>query len=87
MSVLDRINNGPKYFVLTFVLCGVIAGIVLAVIAVYIVRRHTHSREKLAQLASTTDSAEASKDYQVKTLFFFSPYMYIYKLNNTHIVR
>jgi len=64
VSVYDRINNGPKYFVLTFVLCGVIAGIVLAVIAIYIVRRHTHSREKLAQLASTSDSAEAEKDYQ-----------------------
>ncbi len=59
------VDNQPKYFVLTFVLCGVIAGIVLAVITIYIVRRQVVSKEKLAQLASTGDGTEASKDYQV----------------------
>ena len=63
----EEINhNGPKYFVLTFVLCGCIAGLVLAGIALYVVRRHSQSREKLAQIAGTSaDSGEASKDYQV----------------------
>ncbi|KAK2162403.1 hypothetical protein LSH36_99g02010 [Paralvinella palmiformis] len=56
--------NRPRYFVLTFVLCGVILGIVLSVIAIYIVRRHLQSKEKLAQLSTTTDGVEASSDYQ-----------------------
>ena len=64
VSVLD--SAGPKYFVLTFVLCGSIAGVVLAVVALYIVRRHSLSKDKLKQLASTShDGNEASKDYQV----------------------
>ena len=70
VSVLDR--NGPKYFVLTFVLCGCIAGIVLAVIALYIVRKHSQSKEKLAQLAAAGEGNEASKDYQVSTLILTS---------------
>ena len=65
-SKISISDNKPKYFVLTFVLCGVIAGTVLAVIAIYIVRRYARSKEKLAQLASTSgDGQEASKDYQV----------------------
>ena len=63
---MDERRNGPKYFVLTFVLCGSIAGIVLAVIAVYIVRQHSRTKEKLAQLTNTNDGTEATKDYQVR---------------------
>ena len=59
-------RNGPKYFVLTFVLCGCIAGIVLAVTALYIIRRHARSKEKLHALAAQGDGNEASKDYQVR---------------------
>jgi protein tyrosine phosphatase len=62
VSVLE--NNGPKYFVLTFVLCGCIAAIVLAVITLYIVRRHHQSKEKLAQLAGAGEANDSSKDYQ-----------------------
>ena len=49
---------------LTFVLCGSIAGIVLAVIVVFVVRQHTRTKEKLQQL-TTNDGTEATKDYQV----------------------
>lgn len=64
VSVLD--TTGPKYFVLTFVLCGSVAGVVLAVVAIYIVRRHSQSKDKLKQLANAGhDGQEASKDYQV----------------------
>ncbi|KAI0226679.1 Receptor-type tyrosine-protein phosphatase N2 [Lamellibrachia satsuma] len=64
ISIFDK--NEPKFFVLTFVLCGMVAAVVLVIIVVYIVRRHNHSKEKLAQLASAgaDDSVEASKDYQ-----------------------
>ena len=53
------------YVVLTFILVGSIAGVVLAVTIIYLLKRHRRSREKLAQLASTGDGNEASKDYQV----------------------
>ena len=54
---------------LTFVLCGIIAGCVLAVVALYVIRRHTRSKEKLRQLAGgNPDQLEASKDYQVGSL-------------------
>ncbi|KAK7110429.1 hypothetical protein V1264_014306 [Littorina saxatilis] len=50
--------------VLTFILVGSIAGVVLAVTIIYLLKRHRRSRDKLAQLASTGDGNEASKDYQ-----------------------
>ena len=54
---------------LTFVLCGIIAGCVLAVVALYVIRRHARSKEKLRQLAGgNPDQLEASKDYQVGTI-------------------
>jgi hypothetical protein len=53
------------YVVLTFILVGSIAGVVLAVTILYLIKRHRRSRDKLAQLASTGDGNEASKDYQV----------------------
>ena len=66
VSVEEARNyNGPKYFVITFVLCGVIAGCVLAVVALYVVRRHSRSKQKLMHLAGQGDGLEASKDYQV----------------------
>ncbi|KAK7494260.1 hypothetical protein BaRGS_00014542 [Batillaria attramentaria] len=52
------------YVVLTFILVGSIAGVVLAVTIIYLLKRHRRSREKLAQLAATGDGNEASKDYQ-----------------------
>ncbi|KAK3587922.1 hypothetical protein CHS0354_014441, partial [Potamilus streckersoni] len=62
---VDIKARDDRYFVLTFVLCGCIAGILLAVVVIYLIRRNTISKEKLAQLSSTTtDVNEASKDYQ-----------------------
>ncbi|XP_074662074.1 receptor-type tyrosine-protein phosphatase N2-like [Tubulanus polymorphus] len=64
-SELEIDKSGtPKYFLLTFILCGCIAGILLAVIALYLVKRHTRARQKLAQLSGQGDPVEASKDYQ-----------------------
>ena len=69
MSVDEAPNyHGPRYFVITFVLCGVIAGCVLAVVALYVVRRHSRSKQKLMQLAGQGEGLEASKDYQVRVL-------------------
>lgn len=57
--------NDDRYFVLTFVLCGCIAGILLAVVVIYLIRRNSRSKEKLQQLTAAQDGNEAaSKDYQ-----------------------
>lgn len=66
VDIEETADQGPKYFVLTFVLCGVIAGVVLAVIAVYMVKRHSHFKNKLINLAAASnDTPAASSDYQV----------------------
>ncbi|XP_071111973.1 receptor-type tyrosine-protein phosphatase N2-like [Haliotis cracherodii] len=58
------LKKDNKYVVLTFILVGSIAGILLAVVVIYIIKRHTRSKEKLAQLSATGEGNEASKDYQ-----------------------
>lgn len=64
MTVEVKKQDGG-YVVLTFILVGSIAGVVLAVTIIYLIKRHRRSRDKLAQLAATADGNEASKDYQV----------------------
>jgi heme/copper-type cytochrome/quinol oxidase subunit 2 len=49
--------------VATFLLCGVIIAVLVAATALYVIRRHARSREKLQNL--TAPDTEASKDYQV----------------------
>ena len=62
--------NDDRYFVLTFVLCGCIAGILLAVVVIYLIRRNSRSKAKLQQIASVQETGEAaSKDYQVSKIF------------------
>ncbi|XP_052246751.1 receptor-type tyrosine-protein phosphatase N2-like isoform X2 [Dreissena polymorpha] len=58
--------HDDRYFILTFVLCGCIAGILLAVFVVYLIRRNSRSKDKLQQItAGPEGNAEAaSKDYQ-----------------------
>ncbi|KAH3719557.1 hypothetical protein DPMN_062394 [Dreissena polymorpha] len=68
--------HDDRYFILTFVLCGCIAGILLAVFVVYLIRRNSRSKDKLQQItAGPEGNAEAaSKDYQVGMLLFFLQY-------------
>ncbi|PNF34880.1 Receptor-type tyrosine-protein phosphatase N2 [Cryptotermes secundus] len=51
-----------ELYVATFLLCGVIAAVLIAAAALYVIRRHARSREKLQNL--TAPDTEASKDYQ-----------------------
>ena len=53
------------HLVLTFVLVGSVAGVVLAVTTIYLLKRHRRSQHKLVQLATGVERDEASKDYQV----------------------
>ncbi|GFS10134.1 receptor-type tyrosine-protein phosphatase N2 [Elysia marginata] len=59
-----ELKQNNRYVVLTFILVGTIAGVVLAVVTIYLIKRHSRSRHKLQQLASNPDGNEASKDYQ-----------------------
>ena len=59
-------KKGAGNVVITFILVGSIAGVVLAVTIIYLLKRHRRSQEKLAQLATSGDGNEASKDYQVE---------------------
>ena len=58
-----------KYFEITFILCGCIAGILIAVVVIYLCRRNSRSKEKLQQITSGQEGNDAaSKDYQVCSL-------------------
>ncbi|KAL4222022.1 hypothetical protein ACF0H5_018067 [Mactra antiquata] len=58
-------SGDDRYFVLTFVLCGCIALILLAVVVIYLIRRNSRSKEKLQQITAPQEGNEAaSKDYQ-----------------------
>lgn len=59
--------SDDRYIVLSFVLCGCIAGILLASVIIFLIRRNSRSKQKLAQLSSgpTGEGNEPSQDYQV----------------------
>ncbi|XP_062577396.1 receptor-type tyrosine-protein phosphatase N2-like [Saccostrea cucullata] len=57
--------SDDRYIVLSFVLCGCIAGILLASVIIFLIRRNSKSKKKLAQLSGTTgEGNEPSQDYQ-----------------------
>lgn len=58
--------SDDRYIVLSFVLCGCIAGILLASVIIFLIRRNSRSKQKLAQLSSgpTGEGNEPSQDYQ-----------------------
>lgn len=62
VSVLSLENDNKKLFIVTFIVCGCIAGVLIGVAVVYVVRRHARSREKLQNLAHP--ETEPSHDYQ-----------------------
>ncbi|XP_055937784.1 receptor-type tyrosine-protein phosphatase N2-like [Argiope bruennichi] len=55
-------DHDQRLVILTFALCGGVAGILLAAVAAYLVRRHSKSRDKLQNI--TQPDTEASQDYQ-----------------------
>lgn len=61
-----EVKQDNRYVVPTFALVGTIAAVVLTVVGIYLCKRHSRSKKKLAQLATNGDGNEASKDYQVK---------------------
>lgn len=64
MQIKDLAGD-HRDFVLTFVICGCIAGVLIAVVAIYLIQRHTRVKEKLRELTASGDGTEASADYQV----------------------
>ncbi|KDR20994.1 Receptor-type tyrosine-protein phosphatase N2 [Zootermopsis nevadensis] len=56
------LDTEHKLYVATFLICGVIAAVLIAASALFVIRRHARSREKLQSL--TAPETEASRDYQ-----------------------
>ena len=54
-----------ELYIATFLLCGVFVAVLIAASALFVIRRHARSREKLQNLAAP--DTEASKDYQVRS--------------------
>ncbi|CAL1542082.1 unnamed protein product, partial [Lymnaea stagnalis] len=48
-----EVKQNNRYVVLTFILVGTIAGVVLAVVTIYLIKRHARSKQKLTQLSTT----------------------------------
>ncbi|GFY07696.1 reverse transcriptase domain-containing protein [Trichonephila clavipes] len=55
-------DHDKRLVILTLALCGGVAGILLAAITAYLVKRHSRSRDKLQNI--TQPDTEASQDYQ-----------------------
>lgn len=60
VSHLD--SDQQQLYLLSFLLCGVIAAATIGGLALFVIRRHAHTRDKLSGLAQP--DSEASKDYQ-----------------------
>lgn len=52
-----------QLWILSFLLCGVIAAVAISGAALFVIKRHSRTRDKLQNL--TQPDSEASKDYQV----------------------
>ncbi|XP_021948185.1 uncharacterized protein LOC110845934 isoform X2 [Folsomia candida] len=53
-----------QIYVATFAVCGLVAAVLVAAVAIFLVRKHSKSREKLVRLSQDDPSFEACKDYQ-----------------------
>ncbi|RZF34997.1 hypothetical protein LSTR_LSTR015400 [Laodelphax striatellus] len=60
MSLVSEADH--NLYVFSFILIGVVGAVVISAAALYVIRRHAASREKLQNL--TAPDTEASKDYQ-----------------------
>ena len=60
-------SDQRQMWILSFLLCGVIAAVAIAGAALFVIKRHSRTRDKLQNL--TQPDSEASKDYQVRFLY------------------
>lgn len=56
------INNTNQFYIVLFMVCGVLGAMILAALVLILIKRHIKSREKLQGLSRP--DTEASKDYQ-----------------------
>ncbi|KAJ8957783.1 hypothetical protein NQ314_006496, partial [Rhamnusium bicolor] len=56
------LNNENQFYIVIYMVCGVLAAMIVAAILLILIRRHIKSKEKLQGLARP--DTEASKDYQ-----------------------
>lgn len=62
---VDQDPTSTKLFIATFAVCGIIAAVLVAAAALFLVRKHAKSKEKMVRLSQDDPSYEACKDYQV----------------------
>ena len=53
------------YLITMYVLCGVVGVIIAAALAVYVMRRHAHLKDKIAKWAGGKGVDETTNEYQV----------------------
>lgn len=56
------LGNNDQFYIVIFMVCGVLLAMIIATALLIVIRRHLKSREKLQGL--TRPETEASKDYQ-----------------------
>lgn len=65
---LEQDPTSNKMFIATFAVCGLVAAVLVAAVALFLVRKHAKSKEKIVRLSQEDPSYEACKDYQVRFL-------------------
>jgi hypothetical protein len=65
----DRDPASNQIYIATFAVCGLVAAVLVAAVAIFLIRKHSKSREKLVRLSQNDPSFEACKDYQVLDSF------------------
>ncbi|CAL8095283.1 unnamed protein product [Orchesella dallaii] len=61
---VDQDPTSNRMFIATFAVCGLVAAVLISAVALFLVRKHAKSKEKLVRLSQDDPSYEACKDYQ-----------------------
>lgn len=69
---VDQDPMSNRMFITTFAVCGLVAAVLVSAVAIFLVRKHAKSKEKLVRLSQDDPSYEACKDYQVRSECFFN---------------
>ncbi|XP_078573302.1 receptor-type tyrosine-protein phosphatase N2-like isoform X4 [Branchiostoma floridae x Branchiostoma japonicum] len=64
IEIVENAEEGPHYLVLTVIVVGCLAGVLVAVIAIYFMKRSAHRDAKLQGLTGGHPDMDATADYQ-----------------------
>jgi len=66
-SLQEHFRGGQKYLITMYILCGLVGGVTLAAITIYLVRRRSRLHEKLTNWM-TSGQQLPSEEYKVVLL-------------------